>query len=158
MTQTSSPAPTSWPSSSWLPLPAGAWPLAATRLRLLRISACVPAGFPSPAADHEESPFDLGELMLPNPAACFMMQARGESMIGHGILDGAWLIVDRSLRPTDGKIVVASINGDFTVKQFRRRGRRVRLEGGNPAYPDIEVGEDAELVIFGCVTWILNRA
>lgn len=111
----------------------------------------VSAGFPSPAADYEEQELDLGELLVRNKAATFLMRAKGVSMLEAGILDGDLLVVDRSVRPVSGSIVVATLNGEHTVKFLRRRAGRVYLEAANPEYPAIEVTEDEDLVIFGVV-------
>lgn len=118
---------------------------------LARLLALVPAGFPSPAADYEEEAVDLADLLIRNKAATFLMRAQGVSMLEAGILDGDLLVVDRSVRPVDGHIVVASINGEHTVKFLRRKAGRVFLEAASSDYPAIEVTEDAELVIFGVV-------
>lgn len=127
-------------------------PAHCSTLDLPQIIGTIPAGFPSPAADHEEERIDLATLLVRHPAATFAMRVSGNSMIKHRIHDGDVVLVDRSVRPTDGKIVVASIDGEVTLKRFRRRGGRIWLEAGNPDYPPIEVREDAELVIFGVVT------
>lgn len=120
------------------------------------VSVPVAAGFPSPAADHQEQAFDLADYLVQNPAATFVMRAKGESMREHGILDGALLVVDRSIQPSDGKIVVAALNGEHCVKRFRRRGRRMWLEAGNPDFPEIELQPDDDFTVFGVVRHIVN--
>src|SRR5947209_16582383 len=80
----------------------------------------VPAGFPSPADDYVEAPLDLREYLVRNPTATFVMRAKGDSMRDIGIHDGDLLVVDRSVKPTSGSIVVAALNGEFTVKVLRR--------------------------------------
>jgi len=129
-----------------------------TSLRLPLVSASVEAGFPSPADDHMERGIDLNEELIRNPAATFLVRVKGESMRDAGIHAGDVLIVDKSLTPTDRKIVVAMIDGNFTVKRFRKRGGQVFLEAENPEFPPIEVTEGQELLIFGVVSYIIHQA
>jgi DNA polymerase V len=129
-----------------------------TSLRLPLVSASVEAGFPSPADDHLERGIDLNEELIRNPAATFLVRVKGESMRDAGIHAGDVLIVDKSLNPTDRKIVVAMIDGNFTVKRFRKRGGQVFLEAENPEFPPIEVTEGQELSIFGVVSYIIHQA
>jgi DNA polymerase V len=129
-----------------------------TSLRLPLVSASVEAGFPSPADDHLERGIDLNEELIRNPAATFLVRVKGDSMRDAGIHSGDVLIVDKSLVPTDRKIVVAMIDGNFTVKRFRKRGGQVFLEAENPDFPPIEVTEGQELSIFGVVSYIIHQA
>ena len=85
----------------------------------VKISGSVAAGFPSPAEQYQEPPLDLNELLVKRPAATFFVRVQGDSMTGAGIQDGDLLVVDRSLRPADGDIIIASVDGDFTVKTLR---------------------------------------
>ena len=77
------------------------------------------AGFPSPAEQYQETPLDLNELLVKRPAATFFVKVQGDSMIGDGIRDGDLLVVDRSLRPASGDVIIACVDGDFTVKTLR---------------------------------------
>ena len=129
-----------------------------TILKLPLVSASVEAGFPSPADDHLERGIDLNEELIRNPAATFLVRVKGESMRDAGIDSGDILVVDRSVIPSDRGIVVAMIDGEFTVKRFRKRNGRVTLEAENPSFPAIEVGEDQELTIWGSVTYVIHRA
>ena len=129
-----------------------------TSLRLPLVSASVEAGFPSPADDHLERSLDLNEELVRNPAATFFVRVKGESMRDAGIHPGDTLIVDRSVIPSDRQIVVAMIDGEFTVKRFRKRGWKITLEAENPAFAPIEVGEDQELTIWGAVTYVIHQA
>ena len=81
-----------------------------------KMSGSVVAGFPSPAEQYQETPLDLNELLVKRPAATFFVKVQGESMVGEGIRDGDLLVVDRSLRPTSGDVIIACVDGDFTVK------------------------------------------
>ena len=77
------------------------------------------AGFPSPAEQYLEPPLDLNELLVKRPAATFFVRVEGDSMIGAGIRDKDLLVVDRSLTPANGDIIIASVDGEFTVKTYR---------------------------------------
>jgi len=129
-----------------------------TSLRLPLVSASVEAGFPSPADDHLERGIDLNEELVRNPAATFYVRVKGESMRDAGIHPGDFLMIDRSVTPVDRQIVVAMIDGEFTVKRFRKRNGKITLEAENPAFQPIEVGEDQELTIWGAVTYIIHQA
>ena len=115
------------------------------------------AGFPSPAEQYQEPPLDLNELLVRRPAATFFVRVQGDSMAGEGIRDGDLLVVDRSLRPADGDVVIASVDGDFTVKTYRRDKNGIRLEPANPAYPVIRLRHGQELDYFGKVTACIHR-
>ena len=128
--------------------------------RAHEVTARCCAGFPSPAEQYQETPLDLNELLVKRPAATFFVKVQGESMIGEGIHDGDLLVVDRSLRPASGDVIVACVDGDFTVKTYRRvkrdegRGMReeIRLEPANPDFPVIVLKRGQELDYFGKVT------
>lgn len=117
----------------------------------------MPAGFPSPAADFAVKRHDLNELLIKHPAATFMWQARGISMIDLGIADGDVLVVDRALNPKHGDIVVAEVNGDFTVKQLFKRNGMVQLRSGNPTFPPMLFGEGQTMSVCGVVTATIRR-
>ncbi len=129
-----------------------------TNLRLPLVSASVEAGFPSPADDHLERGIDLNEELIRNPAATFLVRVKGESMRDAGIHSGDTLIVDKSVTPSDRQIVVAMIDGEFTVKRFRKANGRIFLEAANDSFSPIEVGENQELTIWGAVTYIIHQA
>lgn len=129
-----------------------------TSLRQPLASASVEAGFPSPAEDYLERSIDLNEELVRNPAATFFIRVNGDSMRDAGIHQGDILVVDRSVTPADRQIVVAMIDGEFTVKRFCKRDGRITLEAENPAFRPIEVGEDQELTIWGAVTFVIHQA
>jgi DNA polymerase V len=116
----------------------------------------VPAGFPSPAEDYVEARLNLHELAGAGSPSCFFLRVEGESMTGDGIFDGDVLVVDRAAEPASGAIVIASVDGDLTVKRFVRRGKRAVLLAANPAYPPIELQDGQELVVWGVVTHSLR--
>jgi DNA polymerase V len=111
----------------------------------------VEAGFPSPADDYLEGTLDLNEHLIARPAATFFLRVSGDSMTGAGIYPGDILIVDRSLTPADGRIVIAVIDGELTVKRLHRQHGRIRLVPENPRYPPIEVSAEQDLHIWGVV-------
>ena len=116
------------------------------------VSGSVVAGFPSPAEQYLEPP-----LLVKRPAATYFVRVQGDSMSGAGISDGDLLVVDRSLRPADGDVIIASVDGDFTVKTYRRDKDGIRLEPANPAYPVIRLRAGQELDYFGKVTACIHR-
>ena len=127
-------------------------------LKLPLFSAKVQAGFPSPADDHLERSIDLNEELIRNPASTFFVRVKGESMRDAGIHTGDILVVDRSLTPSDRRIVVAMIDGEFTVKRFRNLEGNVFLEAANEKFPRIELSGDQELVIWGVVAFVIHQA
>lgn len=140
--------------------PAGSAPAAEDppRAQIPFMSSTVVAGFPSPAEQYVERPLDLNELLVARPAATYFVRAQGDSMEGAGIRSGDLLVVDRSLEPEDGSVVIAAVDGEFTVKTLRRDRRGgVRLEAANPAYPPILFSGEMELRVFGVVTAVVHR-
>ena len=122
-----------------------------------KVSGSVVAGFPSPAEQYQETPLDLNELLVKRPAATFFVKVQGESMTGEGIRDGDLLVVDRSLRPANGDIIIACVDGEFTVKTYRRDKNGIRLEPANPDYTTIRLRPGQELDYFGKVTACIRR-
>jgi len=117
----------------------------------------VQAGFPSPAEDYLEGGLDLDEYLVHNPAATFMVRGSGDSMVGAGIQDGDVLVVDRSLDPVHGKIVVAVLDGELAVKRLFFKNGECRLVSENDAYKDIRVGKDQDLHVWGVVAAVVRR-
>ena len=115
------------------------------------------AGFPSPAEDYEDKRLDINEYLVRNPVATFFFPVQGDSMQGAGILDGDILVVDRSVTPQHGHIVVAFINGERLVKRLHKRAERIALLAENPDYPALELTGDLELVIWGVVIGKFQR-
>jgi len=111
----------------------------------------VSAGFPSPAEDSFET-FDIVSHIVRHPAATFFMKVAGDSMIDAGIFDGDLIVVDRSLEAKTGDIVVAVLNGEFTIKRLHRSGSRIELVPENPKYRKIVLNESMELEVWGVVT------
>ncbi|MGC1181414.1 LexA family protein [Legionella sp.] len=120
-------------------------------------SSKVQAGFPSPADDYIEGYLDLNTQFIRHPASTFVLKAIGESMVDAGIFSGDWLLVDKSLEATDGKIVIAAVNGELTVKRLSRKGKRVQLLSANPQFKPIDITEEMEMVIWGVVTCVFHE-
>lgn len=133
-------------SSAGIDLPTSTIPLFADH--------CV-AGFPSPAQDYIEQSLDLNDYCVPHPVSTFYLIAQGESMVQAGILSGDLLVVDKSLQAEHGDIVIAALDGEFTVKQLCTRPI-LCLMPMNPAYSPIYVEPD-QLEIFGVVTYAIHR-
>jgi DNA polymerase V len=123
----------------------------------LRLFLCrVPAGFPSPADDYVDEVLDLNKKLITNKSATFLARVEGNSMKGAGIFSGDLLIVDRSLKPTPGKVVVASLNGELVVKRYALRDGKPFLLSENASYAPIPLNEDHELVIWGVVVHCIH--
>lgn len=120
-------------------------------------SSCVSAGFPSPADDYVEESLDLNKHLIHKPAATFFVKASGNSMLGAGIHDGDILIVDRSLTPTDGKIVVAAVDGMLTVKRIVFKGKQTWLYPENDRFKPILLEEHQDVVVWGVVTNVIHK-
>jgi DNA polymerase V len=112
----------------------------------------IKAGFPNAAEDSPEVPLDLNTLLVKHPASTFYMRVDGDSMQDMSIHTGDLIIVDKSLEIRSGDVVVAFIDGEFTLKQFIKLGNKGILKPANPAYPEIEVGEGNDFQIWGVVT------
>lgn len=126
-------------------------------LALPLADAHVRAGFPSPAEDCGARTLDLTRELVTHPQATYLLRVRGDSMRDAGIADGDMLIVDKALAPRHGHIVVAEVDGQFTVKQLHMAEGRVALKAANPHYPDICPQEGQTLAIWGCVTFCIKR-
>src|SRR5476651_258539 len=117
----------------------------------------VPAGFPSPADDYIEGRLSLDEHLVPHKDSTFFVRAKGNSMIGAGIFDGDLLVVDKSLTPSSGDIVIAVVDSELTVKRFVQRDGKVILKPENPRFKEIELKEGQELQVWGVVTSTVKR-
>lgn len=116
----------------------------------------VACGFPSPAQDYTEQTIDLNQLCVAHPAATYFVRAAGDSMVDYGIRDGDLLVVDRSRKALHGCVVVAAVDGEFTVKKLQLEPS-VSLLPGNPAYRPIHFSEGQELEIFGVVAFVVHK-
>ena len=125
-------------------------------IKLPLFTGKVAAGFPSPADDYVEKTLDLNDLLIQKPAATFFVRAEGESMLGAGIHPNDILVVDRSIEPVPGKIVICALNGELTVKRLTSTDGQITLTAENPAYSDITIHEDIDMVIWGVVTSVIH--
>ena len=116
----------------------------------------ISAGFPSPAGGFKEVRISLDKAVVKNEAATFYARVAGQSMVGAGLDDGDLLVIDRSLEPTDGKIAVCFVDGEFTVKRLKVEKDCVWLMPENKNYAPIQVSEESELIIWGIVTHVLK--
>lgn len=116
----------------------------------------LPCGFPSPSQDYQTREIDLNEILMPNRTSCYIGRVTGHSMTPAGIFDGDEIIIDRSIRPQDGHVVVVTLDGEQTVKRLRRTPTGALLMPDNPDYPPIEIPELSELIVWGVVTRCLH--
>jgi DNA polymerase V len=123
---------------------------------ILLFSERVPAGFPSPADGYADDPLDVRELLIQNPAATFFVRADGDSMEGAGIFSGDIVVVDRSLTPQDGTVVLALLNGEFTLKRIWKKPEGGLLMPENPRYAPIPVTQDDEFSVWGVATFVIH--
>lgn len=118
-------------------------------MKLILFGDAVPAGFPSPAEDYKEDALSLDEHLISHPAATYLARASGDSMQGVGIYDQDLLVIDRSLTPRSGCVVIAAIDGELCCKQIDVEGKR--LISANKNYVPITISEDQDVVIEGVV-------
>ncbi len=117
----------------------------------------VQAGFPSPADDFVEKSLDLNELLIEHPAATFFVRVQGTSMKDAHIHDGDVLIVDKSKEAVSGSIVVAVLNGEFTVKRIQMQGDTVFLVPENKKFAPISVTREMDFQVWGVVTYVIHK-
>ena len=126
-------------------------------IKKISLYPSVYAGFPSPAEDHLDLDLDLNEHLIKHPAATFYVYAKGDSMINSGIHDGDLLIVDRSLNPNSKDIVVAVLDGEFTVKRIYKKNNQIFLVPSNNKYESILINENMDFEIWGVVTHAIHH-
>lgn len=125
---------------------------------ILPLAGCaVRAGFPSPAEDFAAKRIDLTTVLVKHPQATFLLRVAGDSMRDAGIDDGDLIVVDRALTPAHGCIVVAVVDGEFTVKFLHQKFGRVKLRAANPTYPDITPKDGQTIEIWGVVTSCIKQ-
>lgn len=118
----------------------------------------VQAGFPSPAADYIENDIDIAAHLVSKPLSSYLVRVVGNSMIDAHIPPNSLLIVDKSITPKNNQIIVACIDGEFTVKRFIKNSSGVRLMPANKAYPPIPITECMDFKVWGTVTRIIIDA
>ncbi len=126
-------------------------------LEAILINAGISAGFPSPAGDFKQERISLDEELIKNKEATFFARVSGESMINAGLEDGDLIVIDRSIEPSNNKIAVCFIEGEFTVKRIIVKKDKVWLKPENSSYKAIEVKDNDQLVIWGIVTNVIKK-
>jgi len=127
-------------------------------LRLPFFESLIPAGFPSPADDYLEMSLDLNERLIRNPSSTFFAQITGSSMINAGIHDGDLVVIDKSLQPKDDSVLVCIIDGEFTLKRFKKiDNESAFLMPDNPDYEPIKVNKHNNFMIWGVVTYSIHK-
>ena len=116
----------------------------------------VSAGFPSPADDHMEENIDLNEHLISNPFSTFFLRVKGDSMINAGIKDKDLIIVDKSLIAKPGNIVIAMIDGEFTIKRLSIKNNELYLKAENHNYPDFRFKNHIDVQIWGVVIYSIH--
>jgi DNA polymerase V len=115
------------------------------------------AGFPSPADDYKENILDLNELVIHNPGATFYVRVRGDSMKGAGIEAGDVVVVDRAITARHNAVIVALINGEFTLKRLYNTNNTLYLVPEHPSYETIKIVEGMEFQVWGVVTYCIHK-
>lgn len=118
---------------------------------------CVRAGFPSPAEDFQVERLDLTTILVSHPQATFFLRLRGDSMRDAGLFDGDLLVVNRALKPVNGDVVIAVVDGEFTCKTLWLKFGRMKLVAANPTYPEIVPKEGQTIEVWGVVTASIKR-
>jgi DNA polymerase V len=138
--------------------PSGLRPIASMRAAtsVPALGRRVRAGKPTSGDDYQEDAVDLGKHLVRDPSSTFVMKVAGWSMRDAGIADGDELVVDRGVAADDGRIVVADIDGELTVKRLKRATTGWLLQAANPDFADIPVGDKSELNIWGVVTRVIH--
>ena len=117
----------------------------------------ISAGFPSPVNDFSESRISLDDELIKNKDTTFYAKVKGQSMIGAGLDDNDLLVIDRSLAPTNNKIAVCFLDGEFTVKRLRVDKNEVWLQPENPNYPIINITDENDFMVWGIVTNVIKK-
>ena len=126
------------------------------RFRIPLLNDSVSAGFPSPADDYTEENIDLNEHLISNPSSTFFLRIRGDSMINAGIKDKDLIIVDKSLIAKPGNIIIAMIDGEFTIKRLSIKNDELYLKAENHNYPDFSFKNHIDVQIWGVVIYSIH--
>ncbi len=126
------------------------------RLRIPLLNDSVSAGFPSPADDYTEENIDLNEHLISNPFSTFFLRVKGDSMINAGIKDKDLIIVDKSLIAKPGNIIIAMIDGEFTIKRLSIKNDELYLKAENHNYPDFRFKNHIDVQIWGVVIYSIH--
>lgn len=115
------------------------------------------AGFPVPGDDLVEESLNIHDFVVKNPTATFFVKVEGDSMEGAGIFSGDVLVVDRSIDPKNGQIVVAVIEGGLVVKELRKIGTEISLVSANEDYEPIKIANDTDCYVWGVVAGVVRK-
>ena len=126
------------------------------KFRIPLLNDSVSAGFPSPADDYTEENIDLNEHLISNPFSTFFLRVRGDSMINAGIKDKDLIIVDKSLIAKPGNIIIAMIDGEFTIKRLSIKNDELYLKAENHNYPDFRFKNHIDVQIWGVVIYSIH--
>jgi DNA polymerase V len=132
-------------------------PVSDAPMLVLQLKDKVCAGFPSPAEDLGAKRIDLTELLIKHAQATYFLRVSGHSMVEAGIFDKDLMVVDRAIKPRHNHIVVAVVDGDFTVKHLYQKAGRIKLKSANPTYPDIVPREGQTIEVWGVVTATIKQ-
>lgn len=127
------------------------------KIHSLLLNSPIRAGFPNPAEDAGGLVLDLNELLVSHPISTYYLRVEGESMSGIGIASGDIVVVDRSLEARSGDIVVAAVDGDFTLKRLKRNGAQAWLVAEHPDYSPIALHHAQDAHIWGVVTFWIHK-
>lgn len=126
----------------------------------LALAPTIKAGFPSPADDYLHDSLDFNRDLIKNPEATFYGRVSGDSMIETGICDSDIAVIDRSLQPVDGDVIVAFVNGEFTIKYLDLKHKEegyIELRPANANYQPIRINADDNFRVWGVVVWTIKQ-
>jgi DNA polymerase V len=126
--------------------------------RPLLMNSPIKAGFPNPAEEAGGFALDLNQYLVKRPVSTYYLRVEGDSMTGAGITPGDIVVVDKALEPRSGDIVVAAVDGDFTLKRLKKQDGGAWLIAEHPGYPPIALHEVADAALWGVVTFVIHRA
>jgi len=126
------------------------------KVKIPLLSDSISAGFPSPADDYAEENIDLNEYLISNPFSTFFLRVKGDSMINSGIKDKDLIIVDKSLTAKPGNIIIAMIDGEFTIKRLSIKNNELYLKAENHNYPDFSFKNHIDIQIWGVVIYSIH--
>ena len=121
----------------------------------IRFIGLVSAGFPSPASDYMEEDIDLKAFLQPNPTATYLARVKGDSMVNAHIPDNAIVVIDKSIKPRNNSVIVASLNGENVIKHFVKTHAGLFLSPNNSAYKPIRITDEMDFSVWGVVTHVI---
>ncbi|TXI91316.1 MAG: translesion error-prone DNA polymerase V autoproteolytic subunit [Neisseriales bacterium] len=131
--------------------------LTSKRIYLPLAESKITAGFPTPVTEYNEERLDINDIVATNPHATFYVRVSGSSMIDANIKDGDILVVDKSLEARHNDIVIAVVDGEFTVKTLYHKDGTIKLMPANPEFPEIVLQNEQELNIWGVVSYTIHK-